>query len=98
MKHSYTAEIYQDGDWYVSHCPELGIGIQGQTVNEAWAMLIEAVELTLEGMDEEQYRARLNGDYFVDSAISEQEMFEGYVLVETGEIAVDTGLLITIMN
>lgn len=87
-----TAHIYQDGDWFVSDCPELRIASQGKTIDEAREMLIEAVELTLEDMSQEEYEGRLSGAYFANSGISEAEVFEDEELVDIGSINVNADL------
>lgn len=46
--HHLTALIEREGEWYVALCPELDIASQGETIEEAKAMLSEAVELFLE--------------------------------------------------
>lgn len=43
----FTAFIEREEDGYVSLCPELDIASQGDTVEEARANLIEAIELFL---------------------------------------------------
>jgi predicted RNase H-like HicB family nuclease len=53
-----TAVIEKEGKWYVATCPELGVASQGQTNEEAEAMLQEAVELLLEEADEAEIRVR----------------------------------------
>jgi predicted RNase H-like HicB family nuclease len=55
-----TAVIEKEGDWYVSSCPELGVASQGRTLEEAEAMIQEAVELLLEDADEAEISRRLN--------------------------------------
>ena len=52
-----TAVIRSEEDGYVSHCAELGIASQGDTVEEAKAMLQEALEIYLEDapLDEIDY-------------------------------------------
>ena len=87
-----TAHIYQDSDWFVSDCPELRIASQGKTIDEAREMLIEAVELTLEDMSQEEYEGRLSGAYFANSDISEEEVFEDEELVDIGSITVEADL------
>ena len=42
-----TAVIWQEGDVYVSNCPELGVASCGETPEKAILMLKEAVELYL---------------------------------------------------
>ncbi len=44
----FTGIIEQEGDGYVSFCPELDIASQGDTVEEARKNLIEALELFFE--------------------------------------------------
>lgn len=55
-----TAVIEKDEDWYVATCPELGVASQGQTLEEAEAMIREAVELLLEEASPEEIQRRLN--------------------------------------
>jgi predicted RNase H-like HicB family nuclease len=44
----YTAVVYQEENWYVAECPEVGTASQGKTIEEAVANLKEATELYLE--------------------------------------------------
>jgi len=55
-----TAVIEKEGKWYVANCPELGVASQGRTLEEAEAMIQEAVELLLEEADETEIKRRLN--------------------------------------
>lgn len=55
-----TAVIEKEGSWYVATCPELGVGSQGRSFDEAEAMVQEAVELLLEEADEAEIKRRLN--------------------------------------
>ena len=87
-----TADIYFQDDGYVSDCPELGIASQGETIDEAREMLIEAVELTLEDMSQREYEGRLSGACFANSAFTEEELFEGCELVKSGPITVNADL------
>jgi len=48
QKQQFTAIIEKEGNLYVSLCPELDIASQGETVEEAKANLIEALELFFE--------------------------------------------------
>jgi len=54
-----TAVIEKEEDWFVAHCPELGVSSQGRTIPEAEAMIQEAVGLFLECADEVEVRRRL---------------------------------------
>ncbi len=87
-----TAHIYLQDGWYVSDCPELGIASQGETIDHAREMLIEAVELTLEDMGQEEYEGRLSGAFFANSQFTEEEVFEGCELVEKCSITVNADL------
>ena len=48
---SYRAEIFREGDLYVSRCPDLDVSSFGDTVDEARYALQEAVEAFLEGCE-----------------------------------------------
>ena len=48
MTNTFTAVLYQEDDWYVATCPEVGTASQGRTIEEAIANLKEATELYLE--------------------------------------------------
>ena len=55
-----TAVIEKEGKWYVAKCPELGVASQGRSIEEAEAMIQEAVELLIEEADEAEIKRRLN--------------------------------------
>lgn len=61
----FTAIIEREGDGYVALCPELDVASQGHTVENARAMLQEAVELFLECADEEEIQRRLKSEIFI---------------------------------
>ena len=89
-----TGIIFSDVEGgYVSECPELGVASQGETVEEAWAMLVEAVELTLDTTDEEEIRFILEGPHLSDSQFTEEELMEGLKEVETRPLLVQSDLL-----
>ena len=48
MRWKLKCVIEPEDDWYVSHCEELGIASQGETVNEATKNLEEAIEMFFE--------------------------------------------------
>jgi predicted RNase H-like HicB family nuclease len=48
MKRTFTASIWQEGDWFVAQCLEVDIASQGVTEEEALANLQEAIELHFE--------------------------------------------------
>ena len=57
MKNEFTANIEQDGDWYIGYCPEIpGANGQGKTKDEARENLAEAIALILEDRREEGLR------------------------------------------
>lgn len=64
-RRTITVIIERDGDGYVSLCPELDIASQGDTVEEARANLIEAVELFLETASPEEIKDRLHDEVLV---------------------------------
>jgi predicted RNase H-like HicB family nuclease len=45
---TFTAILYWEEDVWVAECPEVGVASQGETMDEALAMLREATELYLE--------------------------------------------------
>jgi len=48
MKRTFTASVWQEGDWFVAQCLEVDIVSQGETEEEALANLREALELHFE--------------------------------------------------
>ena len=62
-----TAVIEKEDNWFVAHCPELGVTSQGKTIPEAEAMIREAVELFLECADEAEIKHRLERGVLVTS-------------------------------
>ncbi|HUI05824.1 MAG TPA: type II toxin-antitoxin system HicB family antitoxin [Verrucomicrobiae bacterium] len=61
----FTAIIQQEGKWFVALCPELDVGSQGKTVEEARQNLTEAVELFLEEASAAEVRERLHKTTYV---------------------------------
>jgi predicted RNase H-like HicB family nuclease len=59
-----TAVIEREGDGFVSLCPELDIASQGDTIEEARANLIEALELYFEVADDAEISRRLSGEVY----------------------------------
>jgi predicted RNase H-like HicB family nuclease len=60
-----TALIERDGDGFVALCPELDVASQGDTIEQARANLVEAVELFFECADEAEVRQRLHHEVYV---------------------------------
>ncbi len=60
-----TAVISREGERFVALCPELDIASQGDSVEEARAMLKEAVELFLECASEEEVRQRTGSECYI---------------------------------
>ncbi|WP_199245202.1 type II toxin-antitoxin system HicB family antitoxin [[Phormidium] sp. ETS-05] len=61
-----TAIIEREGNGYVALCPEIDIASQGDTVEEARANLIEALELFFETAEASEIERRLNNEVFVE--------------------------------
>jgi predicted RNase H-like HicB family nuclease len=65
MDMHFTALIQREADWYVALCPELDVASQGRTVEEARAMLEEAVQLFLAEADAREVADRLGREFYV---------------------------------
>jgi predicted RNase H-like HicB family nuclease len=63
--HQFTGIIEREGTGYVALCPELDVASQGETVEEARANLVEAIELFLENADSSEVQSRLRAEVFV---------------------------------
>ncbi len=48
MLRKFTASVWQEDEWFVSHCNEIEIASQGKSVEEALQNLKEAIELFFE--------------------------------------------------
>lgn len=48
MKQTFTASIWQEGNWFVAQCLEVDVASQGETEPDALANLREALELHFE--------------------------------------------------
>jgi predicted RNase H-like HicB family nuclease len=57
--HQLTSVIEREGDGYVALSPELDVASQGNSIEEARANLVEAVELFFETADPAEVRDRL---------------------------------------
>ncbi len=60
-----TAIIEREVDGYVALCPELDIASQGDTIEEARANLIEALELFYEMAPEEEITRRTHEEVLI---------------------------------
>lgn len=60
-----TAIIEREGSGYVSLCPELDIGSQGDTVEQARENLREALGLFFECASPEEIKERLKSELYV---------------------------------
>ena len=58
----YTAIIEKEENLYVALCPELDIASQGDTVEQARANLIEAIELFFEVASPQEINERLHNE------------------------------------
>jgi predicted RNase H-like HicB family nuclease len=54
-----TAVIEREGDGFVSLCPEVDVASQGDTIEEARANLVEALELFFKAAGESEIASRL---------------------------------------
>jgi len=45
MKQSFTASIWQEGEWYIAQCIQVDVASQGATEEEALDNLRDALEL-----------------------------------------------------
>lgn len=48
MKRTFSANVWQEGDWFVAQCLEVDVASQGRSEDEALANLREALELHFE--------------------------------------------------
>ncbi len=65
MTRELTAIIEREGTGYVSLCPELDIASQGDTIEEARANLVEALELFFEEASGTEIKERLHEEVLV---------------------------------
>jgi predicted RNase H-like HicB family nuclease len=65
MTRTLTANIWREQGGYVSHCPDLDIASQGDTVEEARANLQEAVDLFFESAEPAEVAERLKPEMYV---------------------------------
>ena len=48
MKRTFTASVWQEGEWYVAQALEVDVASQGKSADEALVNLREAIELHFE--------------------------------------------------
>ena len=53
MQRTFTASVWQEGEWYVAQALEVDVASQGKSADEALANLREAIELYFEQPDVE---------------------------------------------
>jgi predicted RNase H-like HicB family nuclease len=63
--HQLIAVIRREDEGHVARCPKLGIASEGETVVEARANLVEALELFFEAADPSEVEARLHSEVFI---------------------------------
>jgi predicted RNase H-like HicB family nuclease len=61
----FTAVIEREDPGYFALCPELDVASQGNTIEEARANLIEALQLFLEAADPSEIERRLKNEVLV---------------------------------
>ncbi len=65
MVRQLTGIIQREGDGHVALCPELDIASQGQSVEEARANLVEAIEAFVESAAPEEVTDRQHTEIFI---------------------------------
>lgn len=65
QKRELTAIIEREGDGYVALCPELDVASQGDSIEEARANLIEALELFFETASQQEVKERLHDEVLI---------------------------------
>lgn len=60
-----TAIIEREGDGYVALCPEFDVASQGDSIEEARANLIEALELFYETASQEEIDRRFHDEVLI---------------------------------
>ncbi len=45
MRQTFTASLWQEGEWYIAQCREVDVASQGETEEEALNNLRDALEL-----------------------------------------------------
>ena len=53
MKRTFTASVWQEGEWYVAQALEVDVASQGKSADEALANLQEAIDLYFESPEVE---------------------------------------------
>jgi predicted RNase H-like HicB family nuclease len=48
MKRTFSASVWQEGDWFIAQCLEVDVASQGETAKTALDNLREALELHFE--------------------------------------------------
>lgn len=67
MTRFFTAFIQREEDMYVALCPDLDIGSQGTTIQEAKFNLREAIELFLEAADPREIKNLIHPEHYVST-------------------------------
>lgn len=65
IKKQLTAIIEQEGDGFVSLCPQLDIASQGESVEQAKANLTEAIELFFATASNTEIEQRMHNELFI---------------------------------
>ena len=66
-RRNLTVILEKEDDGYVSHCLELDIASQGDTVEEAKANLKEAVEMFFESASESEIFERMHNEIYISN-------------------------------
>jgi len=65
MNYKLTAVIEREGNGYVSLCPELDVASQGDTIEQARANLVEAIQLFFETASPQEVKTRLHEEVYI---------------------------------
>jgi predicted RNase H-like HicB family nuclease len=61
MKRTFTAVVWKEGDWFIAQCLEVDVASQGESEEEAWVNLREALELYFEAPQVRQVEVEVRG-------------------------------------
>ena len=99
MAQEFTAVIYEDEyderyeqQWLIAHCPEVDVMTQGETIEDAKAMLKEAVEGVLELLTPEDLERRMREGPPDHPEISEEEIWESLTEIDRDVLKVEVNM------
>ena len=99
MAQEFTAVIYEDEyderyeqQLLIAHCPEVDVMTQGETIEDAKAMLKEAVEGVLELLTPEDLERRMREGPPDHPEISEEEIWESLTEIDRDVLKVEVNM------